>query len=268
MTKRSFDDAFWGDPFVQDLDKDSRLLFLYLWTNKRCNSAGLYEITPKTICFETGIENDNLPKLFNRLESRVKWLPDKNIVWVKNFVKHQPQSPFVLKSVANCLALHDNGLVGEFLDYNTLNGVSIPYRYPLHTVSSGYRYLTDIDIDNNIDIDKDNNKGQDLSAAKKLERGELVAEVFARVDKLRGYRPPKRNAEAASIIRMLKAYNPDQIITCWEKLKADKFWDGKELYMMSVEGQIGAVVNGANKGSHKANKVPTKPEEYTPPEEW
>lgn len=72
--------------------------------------------------------------------------------------------------------------------------------------------------------------------------GEKVKEVFTKLDDVRGYRPPKRNAEAASIIRMLKQYTPEQIITTYQCLKSDIFWQGKELYMMSVESQIGAVV--------------------------
>ena len=77
--------------------------------------------------------------------------------------------------------------------------------------------------------------------------GEKVKEVFAQLDKLRGYRPPKRKAEAASILRMLKAYSPDQIIRTWETLKKDKFWDNKELFMMSVESQIGAITSQSKK---------------------
>lgn len=70
--------------------------------------------------------------------------------------------------------------------------------------------------------------------------GEKIREVFARIDKIRGYRPPKRKAEAASIIRMLKSYTSDQIIETWQKLKQDKFYHDKELFMMTVESQIGA----------------------------
>ena len=75
--------------------------------------------------------------------------------------------------------------------------------------------------------------------------GEKVKEVFVQLDKLRnGYRPPKRKAEATSIIRMLKTFTPDEIIDTWQKLKEDKFWQGKELFMMTVESQIGAVSKG------------------------
>ena len=93
--------------------------------------------------------------------------------------------------------------------------------------------------------------------------GELVKEVFGKLDNLRGYRPPRRKAEAASIIRMLKQYTPDQIISTWQKLKQDKFWQDKELYIMSVESQIGAVLkNGTYRQNPRAVKSPAQ---YTDP---
>lgn len=82
--------------------------------------------------------------------------------------------------------------------------------------------------------------------------GEDVAKVFKELDTLRGYRPigtGKRKGEAASIIRMLKAdYTTEQIISAWKNIKQDKFWRDKELFMMTVESQIGAVTKG---GTHK-----------------
>jgi len=245
MPRRSFDDSYWGDPFVQELDKDAKLLFAYLWTNKRCNSAGLYEITTKTISFETGIEMESLPDLLEQLSEKVSWLKDENLIWVKNFLKHQPKSPQFLKSVADCLShISSNGVVKEYLDYYGLMGVSIPYQYGMDKVSSGYGYQTEPEPEQDIDKELDN-KG----------RGDLVKEVFVRVDKIRGYRPPKRKPEAAAIIRMLKTYTPDQIIDTWETLKQDKFWQKQELYMMTIESQIGAVQSGTHKQDTKPIKA-------------
>lgn len=83
------------------------------------------------------------------------------------------------------------------------------------------------------------------SSMLKTSQGENVKKVFSEIDKLRGYRPPKRNAEAASIMRMLKKkFTPEQIIDSWKTLKQDKFWADKELFMMTVESQIGAMTNG------------------------
>lgn len=77
--------------------------------------------------------------------------------------------------------------------------------------------------------------------------GKGVKEVFSEIDKLRGYRPPKRQAEASSIMRMLKkGFTPQQIIEAWKTMKADKFWQGKELFLMTVESQIGAMTNKNN----------------------
>lgn len=97
---------------------------------------------------------------------------------------------------------------------------------------------------------------------------EKTREVFARLDKMRGYRLDiKRKAEAAAIIRMLKKdYTPDQIIKTWAELKSDNFWQGKELLLISVEKQIGAMLKD---GTYRqgAGKVRTHPDQYTDPEE-
>ena len=152
MAKRSFNDNFWGDPFVQKIDKDAKLLFLYLWTNKRCNSAGLYEITLKTISFETGLSENVIPSLFEKLKEKVVWNQKDNMVWVKNFLKNQPQSPQFLKSVSDCLYnVNCNGMIEDFRSYYDALGVSIPYRYRSNTTGRGYRYLLEpeLELDNN-----------------------------------------------------------------------------------------------------------------------
>lgn len=112
-------------------------------------------------------------------------------------------------------------------------------------------------------IKKDKEKG----AIKKSPYGDDTAKVFKMLDTERGYRPTqKRKAEAASIIRMLKAkYTPEQIMNVYQEMKAEPFWARKELYMMSVESQIGAKVKS---GAHQRNprQVP-RPEDYPTPDE-
>lgn len=143
MPQRSFDDAFWGDDFVQSLEPESKLLFVYLWTNKSCNAAGLYQITIKSITFETGLPSERLKSIFSSLESKVKWYPEQNIVWVKNFVKHQSKSPQFLIAVAKCLNSFNNVIIKEFLEYNKSVGIIIPYDYDTHTLSIPYPYRKD-----------------------------------------------------------------------------------------------------------------------------
>jgi DnaD/phage-associated family protein len=143
MPQRNFDDAFWGDDFVQELEPNAKLLFAYLWTNKSCNAAGLYQITTKSITFETGLPLVQLKTIFKTLESKVKWYPEYNIVWVKNFIKHQSKSPQFLISSAKCLSTINPTIVKEYLEYNRALGIIIPYDYDNHTVSIPYPYRKD-----------------------------------------------------------------------------------------------------------------------------
>jgi hypothetical protein len=108
-----------------------------------------------------------------------------------------------------------------------------------------------------------NNKAVEIIKDKTVQRtkpkvdsspfGEKLRELFARIDKERGYAlSVKRKAEAASMMRMLKKeYTTDQIIKTWQDLKAEPFYSDKELTMMTVEGQIGAKLNGKS-GNNQA----------------
>lgn len=130
MPERRFDDGYWDDPFVQRLSRDSKLLYPYLWTNKHCNPAGLYQITPSTIAFETKIAEADIPQLFEELAPKVVWYRDENLVWVKNFIKWQTLSPKFLVAVARCLkTINNNGAVKDLLEYNEERyGFLIPYQ--------------------------------------------------------------------------------------------------------------------------------------------
>lgn len=131
MTERRFDDSFWGSKFVQSLEKDAKLLHLYCWTNKQCNPAGLYEITLRTITFDTGIEEADLPHLFELLQDKIVWYPDSDMVWVKNFIKRQTGGGKFLQAVAKSLIkMHNNGAVQALLNYNLERfNIEIPYQY-------------------------------------------------------------------------------------------------------------------------------------------
>ena len=136
MAERGWDTAFWNDTFVQGLSSESKLLFVYLATSPHCNQAGLYEITLKTIAFDTGLAEIEIPQYLKSLEPKVAWYPEYNIVWVKNFVKRQTKSPKFLIAVAKCLnSIHIPALVQEFIQFNLeRHSISIPYEYTTTTI--------------------------------------------------------------------------------------------------------------------------------------
>ena len=138
MPERGFATETWdSDDWFQELSIDSRYLFIYLWSNNHCNQAGLYKITPKTIAFETKLAEVAIPELMRMLSPKVKWWPEYNLVWVKNFIKRQARSSKFLQAAAKCLTtINVNGPVRELLDYNMERySLSIPYQYYIDRLS-------------------------------------------------------------------------------------------------------------------------------------
>lgn len=79
---------FWSDPWVMDeLSIEETLLFMYLLTNAHTNLAGIYEISLRTISFESKIEQKKLTGMFKNMESRVGYR--EGWVYLRNSIKHQ-----------------------------------------------------------------------------------------------------------------------------------------------------------------------------------
>jgi hypothetical protein len=60
---RKIHTSFWSDSFIQDLDKDQKLFYLYLLTNERTRQCGVYEITLKQISYDLGYSIDKVSVL-------------------------------------------------------------------------------------------------------------------------------------------------------------------------------------------------------------
>jgi len=138
MPERGFATETWdSDEWFQELSRDQRYLFVYLWTNSHCNQAGLYHITLPTIAFEAKFPKESLPELLNSLAPKVNWYPEENLIWVRNFIKRQSKSPkFLTASTKSLLSVHHNGAVEKLLEYNLKRyRISIPYQYYMDKLS-------------------------------------------------------------------------------------------------------------------------------------
>ena len=116
MPERRFNTEYWNDPDIIELPMKAKLLYLYLWTNARCNQAGLYEIAIKTIVFETGLMAEEIPELLKVLEKKVAWLPEQNVIWVKNFLRHQSKSPKFLVAAMDSIKSMQNTIPPDIKD--------------------------------------------------------------------------------------------------------------------------------------------------------
>ncbi|MBA7465346.1 hypothetical protein ES707_00508 [subsurface metagenome] len=128
MPERGFQTETWHDDWFQELSWEQKYLFIYLWTNSHCNQAGLYQITLLTMAFETKITNEALPQLLKSLSPKVEWFPEHNLIWVRNFLRHQTKSSkFVvaaIKSLNNTNIPEDIRAEFEFYNQNLLRGVA------------------------------------------------------------------------------------------------------------------------------------------------
>jgi hypothetical protein len=122
---RSVSTGFWSDPFIEDLESDEKLLFLYLITNEKTNMLGIYEASIKKICFETGLNKETVLKALKGFErlGKVKYV--NNYVVLVNYMKHQNYNTNMKKSaidIYNNLPkdLKDNKLIID--KDNTLEG--------------------------------------------------------------------------------------------------------------------------------------------------
>lgn len=98
---RQVDTGTWDDPWFAELDPDAKLLFLYMLTNRRSTAAGVFEITLRAMSFETGLDTKRVNRALELISSRVEWWPEHQIVWVKNFLRHQAVSPKFYTSAWN-----------------------------------------------------------------------------------------------------------------------------------------------------------------------
>ena len=118
--------SFWSDPFVQDQDVDTKLIFLYLLTNPHTDICGIYEITIKTICFETSLPENRVLKSIDRLSKANKISFQEGWVFIKNFVKHQQSNPKVKQGIERSLKLVPQAIIDRLsIDYDTLSHLNL-----------------------------------------------------------------------------------------------------------------------------------------------
>jgi len=96
--RRSVNTKFWSDAFVEELETNEKLLFLYLLTNEKTNMLGIYEISVKRISYETGLSYETIKKAFEGFERVRKAFFFDNWVFLPNWIKNQSMNTNMMKS--------------------------------------------------------------------------------------------------------------------------------------------------------------------------
>lgn len=86
--KRFIDTSFWSDVWVVDgLSPEERYFFLYLITNDKTSIAGVYELSLKTMAFETDFDREKILRMFTKMASKVAY--KNGWVVLRNAIKNQ-----------------------------------------------------------------------------------------------------------------------------------------------------------------------------------
>jgi hypothetical protein len=116
---RKIHTSFWSDPFIQDLDNDHRLFYLYLLTNEKTKQCGIYEISKKQISFELGYSIDRVSKLLAYFIKNDKILYSESTkeVALKNWMKYNAStSPKVVSCIKSELCSVKDRVLIEYVN--------------------------------------------------------------------------------------------------------------------------------------------------------
>jgi hypothetical protein len=113
---RSVNTKFWDDSFISELTPTEKLLFLYLITNPLTNLIGIYEISLRKICFDTGLNNEIVSKGLERFEKVKKVFYSENYIILPNWLKNQNLNSNMKVAVVKEFEQLPNVLVNSILN--------------------------------------------------------------------------------------------------------------------------------------------------------
>lgn len=86
-----FNTDFWDNPIVvDDMTPSDKYFYLYLITNKFCNSIGIYKLPKNKISFDLGYDMNTVDLLINKFENEfklIKYSTKTKEVIIKDYFK-------------------------------------------------------------------------------------------------------------------------------------------------------------------------------------
>jgi hypothetical protein len=91
MAYRLTDTGKWDDEWFVDLNPHQKLMFMYFCDN--CDIAGFYELSLRKMSFDLNMSADDVKTAFKGLNKSYIISKDKKVLFLKNFIKHQKNTP-------------------------------------------------------------------------------------------------------------------------------------------------------------------------------
>lgn len=113
--QRYINTKFWLDPFIMELVPLERYFYLYLLTNSHTNICGIYEISMRTMSFETGLLPQEINSILTKIKNKIVYI--ENWIGIKNFAKHQAVNDNVTLGIQKSLNEINPEILAKFRDY-------------------------------------------------------------------------------------------------------------------------------------------------------
>ena len=81
-TYRTIRMDFWNDPYVEGMEPQDKLLYVYLFSSPHTNNLGVLTVSRRKIAFETGLTEEGVAAGLAALERDGKVLIDGGAIWV------------------------------------------------------------------------------------------------------------------------------------------------------------------------------------------
>lgn len=171
----------WHDEKFRALPEDARTVFLYLLTCPHGNMCGIFYLPDLYAASDLQWDVERYRKAIDTLCDTSLIAKDKDIVWIKNYLKHNPIKgrKQIAGAVNRLMTLPETKLIGPFmksLEKHLLEDdlklfkklYTKPYEYPTDTLCDTPS-ITDTDTDTDTDTETETEKESDTDTEKETE---------------------------------------------------------------------------------------------------
>lgn len=116
---RQIHTSIWDDDWFCNLSSDEKVVFIWLFSNRRATVSGLYKYTNFICGRETGLPESAVTNAIKYFCDCGKIMVEDDWVWVKNLRKYNDsKSPNAYRAIMHDVnMLPDNGMKHEYLEY-------------------------------------------------------------------------------------------------------------------------------------------------------
>lgn len=133
---RQIHTKIWADEWFLEQGSDAKLLFIYLFSNRRSCLAGIYDISTKLIAFETGLDRARIEALLALFAEDGKAFYEDGYIWIPKLLLYNAAnvaSPKIQAHIkTNLESVPDIPLRVRWIAYWEAH---IPYQCPIDTLS-------------------------------------------------------------------------------------------------------------------------------------